>query len=335
MLHFPLALFLTIVLSSLLSDAKEFPFCKGDFQPNKQRCAKFNFPAAKGQRTCIEPTNSTDYYDLGNITPQKISLHGIKVAQLITNVFENGNTEYQYQYTQRLGDGRGFTCGRVGFTTGTNDAFQVVETYAKRKKAIPFSNLHLVELKRISQLSFCDTKKRDDTTKLQGFDIAWKKAACLDPDFRRVQDEAVLRTYMEPALKFAKMANVKSDLAGAIMFDTIIQNGWHYTEPDINIWRILNLSGGPRKNNESEQQFLMRFIRTRHELVCCANDDVWPESGDRMADWEKVIAAGDLYFKKPVVLKNYGVTIKGTENPNKLNAKECKPFLAAAKKAGN
>lgn len=50
--------------------------------------------------------------------------------------------------------------------------------------------------------------------------------------------------------------------------DTIIQHGFQYTEPDINIVRLLALTGG-RKENETEQAFLTRFLTVRRQLQCC------------------------------------------------------------------
>ncbi|KAL1919735.1 uncharacterized protein VTP21DRAFT_1666 [Calcarisporiella thermophila] len=331
-------LFLVALLVLALADPisakekKNFPFCKGRFAPTPERCAKFNFPKTPGERTCIEPKNGTDFFDISKLPTTTLSAHGRKVAQLITNVFENGGTQFEWQYVERLGDGRGFTCGRVGFTTGTNDALAVVKNYTAAKE----NNLlakYVPELERISKLSFCDTKQRDDTSNLQGFDAAWRESACTDAEFRKIQDQAVINGYMEPALRFAALAKVESDLGKAIMFDTIIQNGWHYTEPDINIWRILNLSGGSRREDESEEDFLTRFITTRHELVCCANDDVWPESGDRMDDWMTVIKSKNLNLKKPVKLKNFEVTVTGKEDTEKVNEKECKSFLGKAKQS--
>jgi hypothetical protein len=50
--------------------------------------------------------------------------------------------------------------------------------------------------------------------------------------------------------------------------DAIIQHGYQYVEPDINIVRLLTLTG-PRRPNESEQNYLMRFLTVRRELQCC------------------------------------------------------------------
>lgn len=44
---------------------------------------------------------------------------------------ENSSTDYaeQYAYIEDIGDGRGYTAGIIGFTTGTGDLLEVVERY--------------------------------------------------------------------------------------------------------------------------------------------------------------------------------------------------------------
>ena len=59
---------------------------------------------------------------------------------------ENSSTDYaeQYAYIEDIGDGRGYTAGIIGFTTGTGDLLEVVERYTELepenelKKYIPY-----------------------------------------------------------------------------------------------------------------------------------------------------------------------------------------------------
>src|SRR5437870_4798044 len=50
-------------------------------------------------------------------------------AEQLTSLFENGRIELQYSYAEDLGDGRGITTGRAGFTTADGDALEVVTLY--------------------------------------------------------------------------------------------------------------------------------------------------------------------------------------------------------------
>ena len=48
-------------------------------------------------------------------------------AEQIISSFENSTTEIQYAYAEDIGDGRGITAGRAGFTSRTHDLLQVVD----------------------------------------------------------------------------------------------------------------------------------------------------------------------------------------------------------------
>ncbi len=106
--------------------------------------------------------------------------------------------------------------GYIGFTTGTNDAYEVIRQYIKRAPKSPLKK-YLPELKRLSSFLFGDPK-RDSTTKLKGFPNEWKKATCNDPLFVRTQLDVGESMYLKPALKYAASVGVKSNLGKAIFY---------------------------------------------------------------------------------------------------------------------
>ncbi|KAI8380325.1 lysozyme-like domain-containing protein [Blakeslea trispora] len=138
------------------------------------------------------------------------------MAQLITNVFENGGMVMGYGAVEKLGDCRGYTCGYIGFTTGTNDAYSVVKEYVKRNKNADIKK-YLPELHRLSQFLFGDPA-RDNTANLTGFPDAWKKASCKDPVFDQTQLDVGHAMYMRPAIKYAASVGIESDLGKAIFY---------------------------------------------------------------------------------------------------------------------
>ncbi|KAI8076265.1 lysozyme-like domain-containing protein [Thamnidium elegans] len=301
-------------------------YCKGSFSPTKSICAKFQFDKLKETGQCtdskkkpsgkfkgIKLSNCTTFYDTSKLPNQKIDSQASKMAELITNVFENGNTKMGYAAVEKLGDCRGYTSGYIGFTTGTNDAYAVVKEYVKR---VPKSTLrtYLPELKRLSNFLFGDPK-RDDTSKLKGFPTAWKTATCKDPIFIRTQLDVGEAMYMKPALKYAASVGVKSNLGKAIFYDTIVQHGWQYVEPSINLPRILHLTGA-RKSKESEKAYLTRFLTTRRQLMCCYPGNVWNSSADRVADLQSLVDkwSQNEKLRNPVTLKIYGAKITGKED---------------------
>src|SRR3954449_672560 len=52
-------------------------------------------------------------------------------AAQITSTFENATLELQYDYVENIGDGRGITAGRAGFTSGTGDLLLLVRRYTE------------------------------------------------------------------------------------------------------------------------------------------------------------------------------------------------------------
>jgi len=308
----------------IIARANKFPYCQGDnYNISTANCAKFQFNP-NDTSNCIEPKNCTTFYDISDFKNHTWSAQVVKFAELITNVFENGDTVMGYAYVEALGDGRGDTCGYIGFTTGTNDANYVVQEYISRfPSKNPFAN-YTKELERLSQLPFCsDRDARNDTSGLTGFPKTWPSQACKDPGFVRTQLDVGSGMYVEPAMRFAAQWNIKTPLGFALFYDTIIQHGWQYTEPTINLPRILELTG-PRSNFKTEKSFLHAFLKTRRQLLCCFPDETWPPSADRVADLQDVMAnfADNKNLTQPITLKRYGVTVKGTEQI-KYDTAEC------------
>ncbi|KAI9006585.1 lysozyme-like domain-containing protein [Phycomyces nitens] len=246
------------------------------------------------------------------------------MSSLITNVFEEGSTNFAFASCTDIGDLRGYTCGYVGFTTGTNDAETVIKAYSKKQPNNAFKP-YLSKLAKISALPFCDRKGRGNTKGLEGFSKAWKTEACRKgEEFPKVQKDWAYKNYMIPSARYAAAYGVNSALGRAIFYDTIIQHGYQYVEQDINIVRVLTLTGG-RKKNESEQSFLTRFLTIRRELQCCYPDDVWPDSATRSEDLQGLVNkfSTNKDLEKPVRLTNFGVTVKGTEQDS-IDTRRCK-----------
>ncbi|RUP48309.1 hypothetical protein BC936DRAFT_144725 [Jimgerdemannia flammicorona] len=171
-------------------------------------------------------------------------------------------------------------------------------------------------LATISSLSICDTAGRNNTAQLSGYCGAWQTEAChSDSAFRNLEIAFATDMYLIPSTRFAALVGITTNLGKAIFYDTIIQHGWRYVEPKINIWRIINLTGAMLAN-ESEATYLTRFLTTRRQLQCCYPDNVWPFSADRSSDLMSLVndwtANKDL--ANPVFLAKAAVTVTGNED---------------------
>lgn len=215
-------------------------------------------------------------------------------AEQLTSIFENGKTEIQYGYVEELDDGRGYTCGRAGFTTATGDALEVVEVYTK---AVPNNKLkkYLPELRRLAK------DESDDTSNLKGFASAWRSLGN-DKAFRAAQDEVNDRLYYQPAMKRSDQAGLKTALAKAVMYDTVIQHG-DGDDPDsfyALIKRTNKKMGGSPKDGTDEKKWLNKFLDVRYD------DLMNPSDEDTQDEWRESVARVDV-FRDIVKAKNYNL----------------------------
>src|SRR5688500_3627827 len=114
-------------------------------------------------------------------------------AAQITSTFENATLELQYDYAENIGDGRGITAGRAGFTSATGDLLLLVRRYTEMKP----DNLLAPYIPALEAVEGSDSEAG-----LDGFADAWAEAAA-DPDQRQVQDDLVDELYFTPAMALA------------------------------------------------------------------------------------------------------------------------------------
>ncbi|KAI8141385.1 lysozyme-like domain-containing protein [Fennellomyces sp. T-0311] len=265
----------------------------------------------------MDMTDGTDtYYDLSGL-PQVDSVDPrvVKIASLVTNVFEYGDKNVGYAGCEDIGDMRGFTCGFVGFTTGTNDADQLLREYAE---FMPSNSLvpYLSRLGELSRLNSCDVSRRASTSGLETFCNAWREEACHpDLSFATFQRQWTFDNYLIPSVRFATAMGVLSPLGQLIFYDTIIQHGYQFVEPRINLVRILELTG-TRVANESEQSYLTRFLTTRRSMQCCFPDSVWPVSAIRSMDLQELVSSYDVHWNlsSPITLLRFNQVVTGDES---------------------
>ncbi len=228
----------------------------------------------------------------------------LRRADELVSVFENSTTEIQYAYAEDLGDGRGITSGRAGFTTATCDALEVVERYTAQDPdngLAPF----VPELERL-----CRTGS-DDTTGLPAdeYVAAWT-AAAEDPAFRSVQDGVVEEEYYDPALAIADEVGLTTALARAALYDTAIQHGVG-DDPDglaALVERTSAAVGTPEEAGEAA--WLDAFLDQRTATLLAPADEAtteaWSESVSRVECLRSIAAAGNLDLDGPIRCTVYG-----------------------------
>jgi len=223
------------------------------------------------------------------------------LAEKLISLFENGVTTIQYGYAENLHDGRGFTCGRAGFTTGTGDAYEVVKRYTNR---VPTNKLapYLPELKRLNS-----ARNHADVSRLTGFDKAWKSLG-KDTTFRAVQDEVVDDWYYRPSASYASTAGLQLPLSMAVLYDTIIQHGGGNDPDSLSalIKRTNTAVGGSPQQGIDEKKWLSKFLDVRREdLKNPSNHSTqqeWAQSVGRVDVFKSIAASNNYALNAPIVI---------------------------------
>ncbi|KAK9764093.1 hypothetical protein K7432_008702 [Basidiobolus ranarum] len=281
-------------------------YCVGEYSKSQKACSLY-IPRPS---SCEEQANVPV---TGNYTKFNRKLNTLIFT--ITNVFEYGTTVYDFETCVDLNDGRGYTCGFVGFTTGTGDAFTVVNRYLQVN---PNGELkaYYTPLKDLADPRECGGPEVDPK-KLNGFPEAWGRTACVDPRFRRVQESVVNELYFEPAMKLAEAYKIFSPLGKSIFYDTAVQHGYE-KEDGISLRSIIKLVKAETTKSQTEASFLKRLLHFRKKVLCCSMDDIWPDSANRVSDLEYLLNTGNLNLSTPVILPSYNdIKIYGNEETDK------------------
>lgn len=209
--------------------------------------------------------------------------------------------ELQYDYVENIDDGRGYTCGRAGFTTATGDAYVVVKKYTAKKHNNPLAKF-LKELEKLAD------DESDDVSHLKGYPHAWREAA-KDKLFRAVQDQVVDEMYYTPAMHLADKEGLKSALSKCAFYDTIIQHG-DGDDPD-GIRALIKKTdkhmGGTVKSGVDEKKWLREFLKVRRADLKNPHDkdtkDEWSQSVDRVDAMVKLLQENNMDLHGPIHVK--------------------------------
>ncbi|GAB3401246.1 chitosanase [Schumannella luteola] len=140
-----------------------------------------------------------------------------EIAMQLVSSAENSSLDWkaQYAYLEDIGDGRGYTGGIIGFTSGTHDMLELVQYYASVAPGNPLEPF-------IPAL--IDVDGSDSHAGLGApFEAAWASAAH-DPAFTAAQDHERDRVYFDPAVNQGK-ADGLGALGQFIYYDAIVMHG--------------------------------------------------------------------------------------------------------------
>ncbi|CAG2120024.1 unnamed protein product [Medioppia subpectinata] len=187
----------------------------------------------------------------------KMTVDQKRRCEQFISIFESDSVDITYDFVEDIHDGRGYTCGKFGFTTATGDAYEVVNKYTVKKHDNPLAE-YLPELKRLAK------HFSNDTSHLVGFPDAWRESA-RDQLFIDIQDEVSAAMSYNPAMKWADSANIQSALGRCALYDCIIEHGGGDdgdSMPSI-LNRTITLRKGVVKSSADEQYWMRAFLDMR------------------------------------------------------------------------
>ncbi|KAJ2396498.1 hypothetical protein GGI05_001087 [Coemansia sp. RSA 2603] len=137
----------------------------------------------------------------------------------ITNIYENGDTDFHYDYCENLGDGRGFTAGIAGFCSGTGDGWDVIQEYHRLTGGNDdFSSMD-------SNLQKYADSSSDSTSGIENYCKVWENLGKNDANFRKAQDTIRDKLYVAPAADYANQLGLKFSITQGQLYDTGIEHG--------------------------------------------------------------------------------------------------------------
>lgn len=220
-----------------------------------------------------------------------------KIVFALVSSAENSSVNYskQYSYIEDIGDGRGYTAGIIGFTSGTGDLLEVIKKYAELKTS---NNILVKYIPALEKINGSDS--------LDGlgnvFVEDWKTAA---KDVEMVQAQTIIldEMYLCPAVQFANQDGL-SPLGQYVYYDAFVVHGPGNDEDSFNGIRIAaqRLTNPPAQGG-SERTYLVSFLEARTKIMLKeeAHSDL-----SRIETQRKFINEKNYTLKLPLEWMMYG-----------------------------
>ena len=215
----------------------------------------------------------------------------------IVSSAENSSLDFkaQYAFIKDIGDGRGYTAGVIGFTSGTGDMLEVVKRYLALK---PINNplaKYLPALERVN-----GTASHKGLGKK--FVNAWRLAA-RDEEMVLAQDSVLDAMYYNPALYYAEKDGL-STLGAFIYYDALVVHGPGDDEDSFGGIRQSALASfRPPSQGGDETEWLAAFLAARTVIM---KKEAAHEDLSRIIAQQKFISENNWQMMLPMQWEMYG-----------------------------
>jgi hypothetical protein len=240
----------------------------------------------------------------GGTNPLAYSFQKQKV-DMLEAMGENDTPQVQYGYAQNLGDGRGYTVGKVGFCTGTGDFIIVAECY---NTAEPNNILqkYWSALVYYNNLYVNTGNNQGDTSKIDAIgnfvkDVATAAAEApaagqIENNFQICQDSLADADYLSAAAVHVDQRGLQSPLTVGFLYDTEVNFGDQDDPEDGGTVGTITVMERADKDYGStvptsfaglpwEESRWLGYVIKERTLVMVANS-TWAGDIDQNATWE-------------------------------------------------
>lgn len=228
----------------------------------------------------------------------------LEIEDRIVSTFENSTTVIQYASIVNINDGRGYTAGRAGFTSGTGDMLEVVKEYTARAPENGLAK-YLPALQLVNGTA--------SVVGLDGLVAAWKLAAN-DARFIAAQDSVNDRLYRVPARQLAARLGAALPLSKLALYEAGIQHGFgtNFDTIDKIVERAALAAGGTPATGVDEKKWLQALLTERRvDLLNPANKATaaaWAASVSRADAIQSLYNSGNFNLDKAITITVYGDT---------------------------
>ncbi len=223
------------------------------------------------------------------------------MVDALVSEFEQGTPAPDYCDVEALGDGRGYTVGRAGFTSADGDLLEFVRDYTAVAPGNPLARL-------LPQLERSARAESASTAGLAALPAAWR-ATCNRPLDRTIQNRIVDELYFDPALRLWHQLGLRTPLSLAALYDAMIQHG-EGDDPDgvpALVASARARARGTPATGISEAHFLQAFLAVRRADLAHASDPstraVWAQSVDRVDVFSYLLRTGQWQLAAPVTVR--------------------------------
>lgn len=259
-------------------------------------CALFLLLSAcgDGRGATSAPTSNTAIIDGSNDLANPASK---EIAMKLVSSAENSSLDWraQYGYIEDIRDGRGYTAGIIGFTSGTGDMLELVQAYTTQVAGNPLA-IFLPALRKVNGTASHDALD-------PSFVAAWKAAAQL-PEFRVAQDNERDRSYFNPALAIAKRDGL-GVLGQFIYYDAAVVHGRGSGTFTLDGIRTTAMKSAPTPaQGGDEVVYLNAFLDAR---IVAMKSEPAHQDVSRIETAQRVfLKQGNLGLRPPLDWKVYG-----------------------------